>query len=204
VRGDVGFKMKIRKIMRNPWIMTPLVLALVALVGCALWCRGRIPPRWLVQWFPGNALFERVRTAQTRSDFSRITKAVTRFEEHYGKLPIVQTLHDEQFSITLAHELHGAPPSHSPVNPDGINFSGIPAGLMRDGWDQSYHIMLDRDGDGTVSNDVYVVAHRIAVWSDGPNQTDEQGTGDDIISWKPEEANKILHGIVANAPNREN
>jgi len=169
--------------------MTPLLLALAVFIGCVIWCRGRIPPRWLAQWFPGNALFERIRVVQTRADFSRITKAVTRFEKQYGRLPIVQTLHDEQFSITLAHELHGARPSHSPLNPDGIDFSGIPAGLMRDGWDQGYHIMLDRDGDGTVSNDVQVVPLRIAIWSDGPNQQDEQGTGDDITSWKQDEAN---------------
>jgi len=191
--------MKMRKIIRNPWIMTPVVAVLIALVGCVIWCRGRVPPPWLAQCFTGNALFESIRGAQTRADFSRIAKAVNRFEKRYGKLPVVQTLHDEQFSITLAHELHGVAPSHSPINPDGIDFSGIPAGLMRDGWNQGYHIMLDRDGDGTVSNDVFIVSRRIAVWSDGPNHTDEQGTGDDLTSWKPEEANQASHAIGAEA-----
>ena len=175
--------MRMKKIIRNPWIMTPVLLVLAVFIGCVVWCRGRVPPPWLAQCLPDNALFERIRGAQTRADFSRIIKAVTRFEKRYGKLPIVQVLHDEQFSITLAHELHGVAPSHSPVNPDGIDFSGIPAGLMRDGWNQDYHIMLDRDGDGTVSNEIEHVPLRIAVWSDGPNQEDEQGLGDDIRSW---------------------
>ena len=175
--------MKIRKIILSPWFMAPVLLALAIFAGCVIWTRGRVPPRWLCKCFSENRLFDGIRTWQTRGDLSRIISAVGRFESHYHRLPIVQTLHDEQFSITLAHELHGLAYSRGRLNREKIDFTGIPAGLLRDGWDNAYHVLLDRDGDGFVETEIEKIHAQCAVWSDGPNQENEQGTGDDIKSW---------------------
>lgn len=71
-------------------------------------------------------------------------------------------------------------------NPRKIMFFETPdsSGTMNDPWGHAYHIILDTDSDNRVRIGSTDISTSAAIWSDGPNGTNESGQGDDIASWQ--------------------
>ncbi len=117
-----------------------------------------------------------------------IESAIEQFYSHYHRLPFTspdRIAHERecQFSITIGHELNGIHPGLNPENSESIVFWNIPAGEQLDGWGTNYHYFFDHNQDGFVAPAGSPVRRRAAIWSNGPNQIDEQGKGDDINNW---------------------
>ena len=52
-----------------------------------------------------------------------------------------------------------------------------------DPWGRAYHVAIDADNDGDVNIGEGTAYGVFAIWSEGPNQLNEFGEGDDIRSW---------------------
>jgi|GEM_PF-3823905 len=71
-------------------------------------------------------------------------------------------------------------PSTRSVLPDRLNGD---LAELRDPWMRFYRVAVDFDGDGHVDLPDIHLPLRTAVWSVGPDGTNEYGEGDDIASW---------------------
>ncbi|MBL9117718.1 MAG: hypothetical protein JNJ83_22110 [Verrucomicrobiaceae bacterium] len=136
--------------------------------------------RFPVHRLPNLAVFESWKLQRTRSDLASIRIALDAFKSHYGHLPFNSPQSDYQFSITLGHDLNGQLTDVYRRNSDRIVFWNIPAGEQRDGWGGVYHYHFDHDGDGRVDTGHRKVVGDYFVWSDGPDQINQEGTEDDI------------------------
>ena len=136
--------------------------------------------RFPVHRLPSLAVFDGWKLQRTRSDLATIRVALDAFKSHYGHLPFNSPQRDYQFSITLGHDLNGQLTDIDRRNPDRIVFWDIPAGEQRDGWGGVYHYHFDHDGDGQIDTGHRKVAGDYFVWSDGPDQINQEGTEDDI------------------------
>ncbi len=144
--------------------------------------------RFPVHSLPDWQLFQSTKHGRTQNDIVTIESAIDQFYAHYHRLPFAspdRISHEREcaFSITIGHELNGVKPSLNPENSDGIVFWDIPVGEQLDGWGNNYHYFFDHNEDGVVSPAEIPVHRRAAIWSNGPNQRDEHGNGDDIRNW---------------------
>lgn len=140
---------------------------------------SRFPAHRVPSW----QVFEDFRKARTREDIAVASEALNAFHQHYQKLPLNSPGREYQFSTTLGHELNGVSPGRGRCNTEGIVFWALPAGEQRDGWGNLYHFFMDHDADGWVHPGGIAVNRTFVIWSDGPNQRDEGGNGDDLRSW---------------------
>ena len=159
-----------------------LLLMFTCLAGVWRWYSrySRFPAHSLPFW----SVFEAFRIERTKNDLAAATKALEGFHEHYQKLPFNRPDREDQFSITLGHELNGVSPGTNRQNTDAIVFWSLPAGEQRDGWGRLYHFYFDHDGDGFVHPGGMAVKRSFVIWSDGTNGRDEFGTADDLRSWQ--------------------
>jgi hypothetical protein len=110
----------------------------------------------------------------------------------YGRYPFEGVLIQDQVnSRALISVLTAA--TNDPVtlreNPEGMKFmelgtNSVVNGNIVDDWGNPYHIAFDSNHVGTIKICNATIKATVAVWSDGPNRINENGTGDDIRSWK--------------------
>lgn len=160
-------------------ICTTVLLVGLGAVTSWSWYSERYA-RFPVHRLPSLAVFEHWKLERTRSDLASIRVALDAFRSHYGHLPFNSSQRDYQFSITLGHDLNGQLTDILRRNPDRIVFWDVPAGEQRDGWGGVYHYYFDHDGDGQVDTGQRKVAGDYFVWSDGPDQINQEGTEDDV------------------------
>jgi hypothetical protein len=65
-----------------------------------------------------------------------------------------------------------------------LGTNSVVNGNIVDDWGNPYHIAFDSNHVGTIKIGNATIKATVAVWSDGPNRINENGTGDDIRSWK--------------------
>ncbi len=63
---------------------------------------------------------------------------------------------------------------------DDLTNEGIPSQIDVDPWGRPFHLALDADGDGVVTVENRKLDCGFLMWSDGPNETNDGCTGDDI------------------------
>lgn len=136
--------------------------------------------RFPVHRLPDVLLFDDWKEARTRADLAAIRKALDGYMAHYGHLPFNSPNREYQFSITMGHDLNGLLTDIERRNPKEIVFWNVPAGEQRDGWGRCYHYYFDHDGDHRINTGKRVITGDYFVWSDGPNETDDGGTSDDL------------------------
>lgn len=111
-----------------------------------------------------------------RTDVEQICTAVGSYFSEHGKLP------DGDTNVEIISRLSGS-------NPRNMVFLDVPKASLQnqafiDPWSKPYAIVLDADHDGSVGVGDEQVRAQCAAWSFGLNRQDEQGKGDDIISWR--------------------
>ena len=65
-----------------------------------------------------------------------------------------------------------------------VSIAGAFADVMLDAWGHRYHVRFDDAGSGKITLNGTLINDSVAIWSDGPNGTNEFGGGDDVASWK--------------------
>jgi hypothetical protein len=112
------------------------------------------------------------------------------YHSEYGRFPLQVTNNsDHEYAADydrLLDILQGRDKSLD-ENPRSIVFVELRIYKGRtglDSWGKPYHVLADWSGDGKVTVGTIVVTNaRVVVWSDGPDQKNELGHGDDIRSW---------------------
>ncbi len=131
----------------------------------------------------------RAKIAKTQAAIAGLEIAVRTYESTYGYLPTAASY------STFLNILSG-------TNTRAIRFLELPTpGTYQDAWDQEFHVILDSDYNGVVdSSDVKVtssatdsnpymsVPKSVAIWSHGPNKSDNNGRTpkngyDDVNNW---------------------
>lgn len=149
---------------------------------------------------------------RVQEDISIFSTIIENYKKHYGHYPIIDKKSDRQSGSALFEVLVGLKtpwgdpysPHAAEHNPVLINFAESLIGRRTingeivDPWDNPYNICIDTNNDGIVEihrhyleyEDGPLIEHyhvkigaSIAIWSNGPNQKDDLGLGDDIKSW---------------------
>ena len=166
------------------WRWAIVVLIILSSVAVSAWLyKSRGYSRFPLHLLPKWQIFESWRVQRTRNDIAAMDEAIHKFTARYGHLPVIRPGHEEQFAITLGHELNGVRSGVDSPNRESIVFWDIPAGEQLDGWQHNYHISIDVTGTGFVHPGGQTLKRQFAVWSDGANGKNENGAGDDIRDW---------------------
>jgi len=119
-----------------------------------------------------------------------LESALLRYRSDYERWPILDGQKAEQDNAEIVAILTADP--HNDLvpkyNPAKVKFLQLGAAKIRDGaildpWNNPYHIALDVEGKQEITIGQKKIPARVAIWSNGPNGIDEQGDGDDIVSW---------------------
>lgn len=123
---------------------------------------------------------------------SQLASALQRYKADHGQLPAIAPGNGEVVdTATLVDILGGNNPrgvTYYQPGTNGVQVNGQPTDM----WLQPLRIAIDLNGDGFVQVGTQRVTGIVAVWSTGPNQKDDLGTGDDITSWGQNVANPPL------------
>ena len=145
---------------------------------------------------------EKAKIAKARAEMKALEIAVKQYESTYGYLPMPSTViaklslaeYTDLVSLlacSQVRETDGASNATSNLsNVRGMKFlevqstatSGV--GKFNDPWDNRYEVKLDTTYTGTVGVGTNTINKSTAIWSRGPNGTDNNGDGDDVNSWK--------------------
>jgi hypothetical protein len=150
----------------------------------------------------GNRLVDRIERAigfkppdryyQCDLEIRSLQDSIKSFEQFYGHLPDIPTnLSNEVGNAPLIEVLafpRNGVTGHA-QNPKNIRFMAIATnsivkGNFVDPWKHPYHIVFESNDSGKVLVGSAYVQTRVAIWSDGPNQINEFGKGDDFCNWK--------------------
>jgi len=96
--------------------------------------------------------------------------AITWYSTDWGSLPVANAEEDRQEDVGAVLEL---------VLPEYADES-LRRQMAEDPWGHPYRLALDSDNDGLVRVGDRFLRRRVAVWSDGPNEVNEFGEGDDL------------------------
>jgi hypothetical protein len=127
------------------------------------------------------------RRLQTKSECQMIAVATEFFRTEYGRWPVpVSSPEREVDNGAFMAALRGI---DTKANPNAIVFyDGPPRSFQEnmhvDHWRHPLHIICDADGDEQIKVGNEVVKRAVVVWSSGPNGKNEDGTRDDIASWR--------------------
>ncbi len=117
---------------------------------------------------------DKAKGAQARSDIAALKLAISSYQQTYGYLPTA--LADPDYT-NLINYLSG-------TNPRGVIFLETQAvGTLNDPWGYPYHVRLDTSYTGQIPVGSTTVMGSAAIWSRGPNKTNNDGGVDDITSW---------------------
>jgi hypothetical protein len=127
-----------------------------------------------------------------KMDMSSIESAIETYTSYYNHFPQgMKSLAFETDNGKLMEVLMGSGNNEETVkqNPNRIKFIFVSEVSLKDGrfldpWGHPYHIAFDPDATGKVTVGNLQISNRIAIWSDGPNGTNEYGKGDDVCNWK--------------------
>jgi len=129
---------------------------------------------------------------KVRTQINNLQTSISAFQKDYnGKLPLSTTvadgveLNDAQYQAMILILQNREPDTTPPtpkVNKRGIDYLNIEKntpGVYLDDWDARFHVRFDTNGDGKINGNY----RKMEIWSNGENETDDGGSGDDIISW---------------------
>jgi len=146
---------------------------------------------------------EKARETEARTQIKSLALAIKQYESTYGFLPFITGAEDPlgptQYA-TLIKCLQGETAS----NPRGLKWIDVQknssgqfdtSGYYVDPWENSYYVCLDLDYDGDIiagaTGPYEQVYGTMAIWSFGPNKTNDLGRfdkikdKDDINGWDP-------------------
>jgi hypothetical protein len=112
----------------------------------------------------------------------RIEMALEAYRTEYGTLPPLTPIDGEEVDAAVFIAiLQGKNERNIRFYQPAANASidGVPL----DPWKRPLHIAIDTDGSGRVKVSTSEIEETVAVWSDGANQKNEMGQGDDATSW---------------------
>lgn len=147
-------------------------------------------PRERIYRLLGYKIVDRVQ--QYRLDMHSIATALETFHAYYGHYPNVKdsesALDNEVSNARVVAILVGKDGEREVLeqNPKGIRFLTLSSREQveyRDPWGHPYHIAVSAKTNRTLIGNT-VISSAVAIWSDGPNQLNERGQGDDLCSWK--------------------
>ena len=113
---------------------------------------------------------------------------MTEYKAEYGKQPLQSGSHDHLYvndQDTLLSVLSGDEAAIQ-FNPRKIIFFSPPTkskNPLLDAWGNRLNTMADWDADSELSVGSIVITQSVAIWSVGPDGTNDYGQGDDIGSW---------------------
>jgi hypothetical protein len=114
---------------------------------------------------------------------SRLTDALVAYKADFGKFPAIASSSGEEVDTKRLVDILGGQNEkgrkYYEASGNGFHLNGVPA----DPWFQTLYVAVDLDGDGSVKVGNSLVPGVCAVWSSGPNKSNEHGGGDDIVSW---------------------
>jgi hypothetical protein len=118
-----------------------------------------------------------------------IERALQAYEACYGRLPSITKISSNEVDnaellMVLMAETNAKTAAEQ--NPKGMKFLNVSGGSLANGqfvdpWKHPYHIAFSSESKIVLHQTV--INHSVAIWSDGPNGTNEYGLGDDVHSW---------------------
>jgi len=143
---------------------------------------------------------EKAKVAKARAEMKAIEIAIKQYESTYGYLPMPSTVsataplgdtpYNELISLLACTQIG----SSNLSNARGMKFLEVQStatpggGKFNDPWDNRYEVQLDTTYTGTVGvingGTTTTVYKSTAIWSHGPNGTNNNGDGDDVNNWK--------------------
>jgi hypothetical protein len=113
---------------------------------------------------------------------SQLSDALVAYKADFGHYPDIKPVSGERVDMkSLIGILEGNNAKNHKyyTGGNGIEFNKLPA----DPWGKTLFIAIDLNGDGVVKVGDKQIPGPCAVWSSGPNKVNEDGGGDDIVSW---------------------
>jgi len=188
-----------RKRYRSPWRCAFTLIEMLVVIGIIAILAGILLP------VMGRAKTQAMK-AKAQADAKALETAWKSYYQEYGKWPTGVVGYDtdnaEQDSTGIETEepvvlmLSGSPDDDSELNPRRIAFMEFPDGSLDDGtfvdpWGNKYKFMLDYNYDNQVhieftnNSGSTNLNRQAAVWSRGPDGSDEGGfRDDDPQSWR--------------------
>lgn len=136
----------------------------------------------------------KAKVAKAKAEMKALEIAVKQYESTYGYLPmpstVINKLDDTQYNELISLLACTKIGSITLSNVRGMKFlevqstatSGV--GKFNDPWEIRYEVKLDTTYTGTVGVGTNTVNKSTAIWSRGPNGTDNNGDSDDVNNWK--------------------
>ena len=137
---------------------------------------------------------EKAKVAKTKAEIKGLEIAIKQYESTYGYLPVAAGSSDVKYSSSsdyapLIRRLSCSGTPTSDYNLRGIKFIEVNAASeYKDPWEKDLIIVFDANYDGKVDKAISGTADDVmksaAIWSRGPNGTDNSGASDDVTNWK--------------------
>ena len=113
----------------------------------------------------------------------KINLALQQYKADVGQLPALSPTNGEEVDLKALIGILAGKNAKGKIyyaaGGNGIYINGLPVHVGM----QPLHVALALNNDGTVVVGETQVAGSCAVWSVGPNKTNENGGGDDVVSW---------------------